>query len=57
MRLERKVEKFRNYAIFWQHAKTYCPNQSGKRILHNVANNEVTMTSSPSAKFKRFGPY
>jgi hypothetical protein len=59
MRLEeesRKVQKFRNYGIFWQMLKPIVLNHSGKRILHNVANNEVTMTSSPCTKFKKVWP-
>jgi hypothetical protein len=36
--LERKVEKFRNHAIFWQHTRAYCLNLSiSKTSPHNVA--------------------
>jgi len=36
--LERKVEKFRNHAIFWQHTRAYYTNLSiSKASPHNVA--------------------
>ncbi len=32
-RLQRKVEKFRNPAVFWEHARTYCQNTHNVMIL------------------------